>query len=232
MNLAFLPSLPFTLSYPLLFGVLLVAGMLGGEIARIARMPRIIGYVVVGFLLAPLTRAMGLGSLLDEARIFVDLALGLVLFDLGRRMDLQWMKRDWTLAAAGFAESLLAFVAVFATLLALRLRAGEIGGTRGRDRHDHARPPCCCCSSTTRSRKARSTERAMNLVALNGLFGLHPHHDPAGLGALRGEERAWRSRSCTRCISSSARSRWARRWRGSRASSPAASRRRARSISR
>jgi hypothetical protein len=43
MNLSFLPTLPFTLSYPLLFGVLLVAGMLGGEIARIARIPRIIG---------------------------------------------------------------------------------------------------------------------------------------------------------------------------------------------
>jgi len=34
MNPAFLPSLPFALSYPLLFGVLLVAGMLGGEAAR------------------------------------------------------------------------------------------------------------------------------------------------------------------------------------------------------
>ena len=29
--LRFLPELPLTLSYPLLFGVLLVAGMLGGE---------------------------------------------------------------------------------------------------------------------------------------------------------------------------------------------------------
>ncbi len=54
MNTEFLPSLPFTLSYPLLFGVLLVAGMLGGELARIARIPRIVGYVVVGLALAPL----------------------------------------------------------------------------------------------------------------------------------------------------------------------------------
>ena len=41
----------------------------------------------------------------DEGRIFVDLSLGLVLFDLGRRMDLKWMKRDWTIAACGFAEA-------------------------------------------------------------------------------------------------------------------------------
>src|SRR4051812_6934228 len=98
MNFGFLPSLPFSLSYPLLFGVLLVAGMLGGELARIARIPRMVGYVLVGMLLAPLGEAVGLESLLDRARIFVDLALGLVLFDLGRRMDLQWMKRDWTIA--------------------------------------------------------------------------------------------------------------------------------------
>src|SRR5476649_2897367 len=118
MNPTFLPSLPFELSYPLLFGVLLVAGMLGGELARSIRAPRILGYVAVGFAAVPLTEAMNLGPLLDEARIFVDLALGLVLFDLGRRMDLQWMKRDWTLAATGLAESLLTFAAVFGSLLA------------------------------------------------------------------------------------------------------------------
>jgi Kef-type K+ transport system membrane component KefB len=167
MNFAFLPSLPFTLSYPLLFGVLLVAGMLGGELARIARIPRIIGYVVVGFLLAPFTHAMGLASLLDEARIFVDLALGLVLFDLGRRMDLKWMKRDWTIAAAGFAESLLAFFAVLATLLALRFDpvmaglAAAIAMTTS--------PAVLLLVVHDTQSEGQVTERAMNLVALNGL---------------------------------------------------------------
>src|SRR5207302_1680330 len=44
MNPAFLPQLPFALSYPLLFGLLLVAGMLGGEAARAVRLPRLLGY--------------------------------------------------------------------------------------------------------------------------------------------------------------------------------------------
>ena len=103
MNPAFLPSLPFALSYPLLFGLLLVAGMLGGEAARAVHLPRVLGYVVVGFVIAPLVAALGIDPLIERARIFVDLALGLVLFDLGRRMNLQWMKRDWTLAASGLA---------------------------------------------------------------------------------------------------------------------------------
>ena len=168
MNFSFLPTLPFTLSYPLLFGVLLVAGMLGGELARIARIPRIVGYVVVGFLLAPFTQAMGMGSLLDEGRIFVDLALGLVLFDLGRRMDLKWMKRDWTIAASGFAESLLAFFAVLATLLALRYDpvmaalAAAIAMTTS--------PAVLMLLVHDNRSDGQVTERAMNLTALNGLL--------------------------------------------------------------
>jgi Kef-type K+ transport system membrane component KefB len=168
MNFSFLPTLPFTLSYPLLFGVLLVAGMLGGEIARIARIPRIVGYVVVGFLLAPFTQAMGMGSLLDEGRIFVDLALGLVLFDLGRRMDLKWMKRDWTIAASGFAESLLAFFGVLGTLLALRYDpvmaalAAAIAMTTS--------PAVLMLLVHDNRSEGQVTERAMNLTALNGLL--------------------------------------------------------------
>ena len=61
MNTAFLPSLPLTLSYPLLFGALLVIGMLGGETARLFKLPRIIGYVLVGFAVAPIVRSGELG---------------------------------------------------------------------------------------------------------------------------------------------------------------------------
>src|SRR5690606_5161462 len=122
MDFSFLPTLPFDLSLPLLFGVLLVAAMLGGAIARVVRAPRVVGHAIVGFIFGPLSGVMGLGLLIDEARIFVDLALGLVLFDLGRRMDVKWMRRDWTLAVSGIAESALSFAAVFLLLTALDIR--------------------------------------------------------------------------------------------------------------
>ncbi|HST01706.1 MAG TPA: sodium:proton exchanger, partial [Usitatibacter sp.] len=76
MTTEFLPAWPFAVSYPLLFGALLLGGLLGGEAARMLRLPRILGYVAVGFLIAPLARAANLDPLLDQARIFVDLALG------------------------------------------------------------------------------------------------------------------------------------------------------------
>jgi Kef-type K+ transport system membrane component KefB len=167
MNLDFLPSWPMHLSYPLLFGALLVLGMMGGELARRARMPRVIGYACVGFLLGPLAQAIGI-DLIDEARIFVDLALGLVLFDLGRRMDLKWMRRDWTLAVTGIAESLFSFGAVFATLLALHFPAVEAGLAAA---IAMATSPAVLMFIVhdTRS-EGQVTERALNLVALNGLL--------------------------------------------------------------
>jgi Kef-type K+ transport system membrane component KefB len=168
MNFSFLPTLPLTFSYPLLFGVLLVMGMIGGEAARTLRLPRILGYVVVGFVIAPAANALGMGLLIDEARIFVNLALGLVLFDLGRRLDLQWMKRDWTLALSGLAESVLTFGAVFATLLALGFPMVE-AGLAGAIAMTTSPAVLLLMVHDTRA-EGQVTERAMNLVALNGLL--------------------------------------------------------------
>lgn len=168
MSASFLPSLPFNLSYPLLFGVLLVAGMLGGELARALRAPRIIGYVVVGFVFGPLATAMGMGLLIDEARIFVDLALGLVLFDLGRRVDLKWMRRDWSLAVSGVAESVLTFAAVFATLLAFDFRPIQ-AGIAAAIAMTTSPAVVLLTVHDTRS-EGQVTERSLNLVAMNGLL--------------------------------------------------------------
>ena len=168
MNASFLPTLPFELSYPLLFGVLLVAGMLGGEIARALKLPRMIGYALVGFVFGPLANAMGMGPLISEARIFVDLAMGLVLFDLGRRMDVRWMRRDWSLLAAGLAESLLTFIVVFFVMEALDFRpvlaglAAAIAMTTS--------PAVLLLIVHDTHAEGQVTERAINLTALNGLL--------------------------------------------------------------
>jgi Kef-type K+ transport system membrane component KefB len=168
MNTAFLPALPLEFSYPLLFGVLLVAGMLGGETARHFRLPRIIGYVIVGFLIAPLAERMKIGPLIEEARIFVDLALGLVLFDLGRRMDLTWMRRDWTLGATGILESGLTFGAVYFTLVVLDFEAIKAGLAAAIA--VATSPAVVLLVSQDLRSEGQVTARALNLVALNSLL--------------------------------------------------------------
>lgn len=167
MNLDFLPSFPLQLSYPLLFGVLLVAGMMGGEAARVLRLPRVIGYVLIGFLLGPFAQAISFDPI-EEVRIFVDLALGLVLFDLGRRMDLRWMRRDWTLPASGVVESLFSFAAVFATLRWFDYPAIE-AGLAAAIAMTTSPAVLLLIVHDTRS-EGQVTERALNLTALNGLL--------------------------------------------------------------
>ncbi len=168
MESRFLPSLPLELNYALLFGVLLVAGMLGGEAARQAKLPRIIGYVVVGFAIAPVAQALNIGPLLEAARIFVDIALGLVLFDLGRRMDLGWVLRDWTLAASSVGECALTFAVVFATLTWFDFQPVQAGLAAAIAMATS--PAVVLLVAQDTKAEGQVTERALTLVALNSLL--------------------------------------------------------------
>src|SRR5258708_35893068 len=84
-------------------GSVLMVGLMGGELVhRFASLPRITGYVLVGVACGP--HALGLieGPLFAGARVIVDLALGLIVFELGHRFDLDWLSRNrWLAVAAG-----------------------------------------------------------------------------------------------------------------------------------
>jgi Kef-type K+ transport system membrane component KefB len=116
----FLPTWPLPGNSFALFGLLLLAGAVGGRLAATTRiLPAITGYIATGFLLGP-----GVLNWLDErtladARIFADVSLGIIVFELGRRLDLQWARHDRWLLPSGLAESLLSFGAMTALLIAL-----------------------------------------------------------------------------------------------------------------
>ncbi|HUL41017.1 MAG TPA: cation:proton antiporter [Burkholderiales bacterium] len=112
-NFDFLPILPLTLTPPLLFGLLLLLGLLGGEVARLFALPRITGYLLVGVLFGPGGLDVLSRDLIQESRVFVDISLGLILFELGRRLDYQWLRRNRWLFATAIAESAFAFWAVY-----------------------------------------------------------------------------------------------------------------------
>jgi len=116
--LGFLPQLPPVLSHAALFGALVVLGLLVGEAARrYAALPRILGYVVAGALLGP--HALGLLSdnMLFDLRLLVDLSVGLIVFELGFRLDFKWLKANRWLLVTAIAESLFCFWAIFGALL-------------------------------------------------------------------------------------------------------------------
>jgi Kef-type K+ transport system membrane component KefB len=113
-SLHFLPAWPLTATPLGWIAVLLLAAILAGEIVRrFLRSSRVLGYLAVGALLGP-----SIGSVVDSAtvtqlRIFVDIAIGMLLFELGQRVDLSWLRRNPSLLAASLLESALTFILVY-----------------------------------------------------------------------------------------------------------------------
>ncbi|HWQ38723.1 MAG TPA: cation:proton antiporter [Burkholderiales bacterium] len=118
----FLPEFPFVAGELALLGAVLLSALAAGHACvRYLRLPRITGFVAAGLLLGPSVLDVLDAQVLHGVRIFVDISLGLILFELGRRLDLGWLKRDRWLAAAALAESALSFVLVLAVLRAFRI---------------------------------------------------------------------------------------------------------------
>jgi Kef-type K+ transport system membrane component KefB len=117
----FLPGWPLQTGAIVWFGLLLLAATVAGELAsRWLRLPRIIGYVAAGLALGPPGAGLIGAEELEGLRIFLDIAIGLVLFELGQRIDLGWLRRNPWLLGTSLLESALAFTAVFVVLWLLK----------------------------------------------------------------------------------------------------------------
>jgi Kef-type K+ transport system membrane component KefB len=116
----FLPDWPIRPGALGWIAAMLLAAVVAGELGeRLLRLPRVVGYVAAGVVLGPQVLGLVDASALRSLNVFLDFAIGLVLFDLGRRVDPGWLVRNPWLAATSVAESLLAFVAVLAVLRVL-----------------------------------------------------------------------------------------------------------------
>ncbi|HEY7742365.1 MAG TPA: cation:proton antiporter [Burkholderiales bacterium] len=164
----FLPQYPFPPNPVLLFGLLLLAGVAGGELVKRAlNLPRIVGYVLIGLLLGASGSNLLDASLVAESWIFVEIALGLVLFELGRRLHFKWLRNDPWLLATGLLESALAFGFVYLTLAYFGVEpiyaavAAAIGVSTS--------PAVVLLVAQELKAEGQVTERALNLTALNSV---------------------------------------------------------------
>jgi Kef-type K+ transport system membrane component KefB len=168
-ELEFLPQFPLTANPLALFGVLLLAGALAGELVRrVFNLPRITGYVLIGLTLG----AGGLDVLdarmLRYTRVFLDIGMGLVLFELGRRINFAWLLRDRWLAAMALAESALSFGCMYGALAWMGVEplyaavAAAIGVSSS--------PAIVLLVARELKAEGQVTERALNLVAINSVI--------------------------------------------------------------
>ena len=169
MDFAFLPKLPPVLSHLAIFGVLLVVGLVAGEGARrYLSLPRITGYVLAGALLGPHGTGLLDENALFDLRLLVDLSIGLVVFEIGWRLDLEWLRRNHWLFAAAIAECTLCFAAIYAALVHLGFRpllaamAAAIGAATS--------PPVVMMVSQELRSEGQITDRMILFTAVNTLF--------------------------------------------------------------
>ncbi len=91
---------------------LFTAGVCGELCWKIWRLPRITGYSAIGLIAG----SAGLGvidqGLVDQARFLIDIALGLLLFELGNRLSFRWIRTNPWLIATSLTEATLTFTAV------------------------------------------------------------------------------------------------------------------------
>jgi Kef-type K+ transport system membrane component KefB len=149
---------------------LLTAGLCGELCYRAWRLPRISGYAVIGLVAG----AAGFGVIdtvsAKAARPLLDVALGLLLFELGSRLDLRWIRRNPWLILSSIAESTLTFVLVLPVLLFLHVQlivALVLAAIA------MATSPAMVIQLKTELRaEGQVTQRLMTLTALNSMYAV------------------------------------------------------------
>lgn len=154
----------------ILVTAVIVIGALAGElIARTTRLPRVIGYTLSGWVAA--VGGFGLKiPLAASPRLVLDMALALLLFEIGSQVRLRWLRNNPALLVTSLLESLAAAAAVYAALVTLGQAPLVAGGCAVL-----AIPASAAVSGRVAQEigaEGQVTQRMTVLTALNTLYGV------------------------------------------------------------
>jgi Kef-type K+ transport system membrane component KefB len=152
---------------------LVAGGLIGETVFRRLGLPRVVGYSAVGMVIALSGNGLAAGQMGGGVRLIVDLALALLLFELGSRVNLRWLRANPALLWTSAVESVLSFLAIFGVLRWLGLDTNV----------------ALACATMTVSASAavvgrvsselksagQVTERMIVLTALNTLYAVLSH---------------------------------------------------------
>jgi Kef-type K+ transport system membrane component KefB len=170
-SLDFLPTFPLVPGDLALIGAILLVGLVSGELfRRLLRLPRISGYLLVGIALGPGALDLLDRELLATARVVLDVALGLILYELGSRLDLGWVRRNRWLLMTSVAESALCFALVYAALLWLAV--SPLHAAVAAAIAMGSAPSVLLLVIHDERAEGALTEQALNLTALNNIFAV------------------------------------------------------------
>ena len=119
----FLPSWPLQADAILLAALTLVSAALAGEgLFKFFGWPRIIGYSLIGMIAGAMGFALQAGTLVRDRSAFAivfDMGMALLLFEVGGRVNLSWLRANPWLLATSIAEAALTFIAVTVLIISL-----------------------------------------------------------------------------------------------------------------
>jgi len=178
-----LPAILTSLAWPFSITFAWLAGEFG---QRWTGLPRISFYGLAGFLLA----APQLGVLppptAGTALLLADVAFALILFELGYRINLRWLRTNPWIGAAGLAEAGLTFVAVW--LIAAAFGTSTIHALMLASLSMATSPATVVRVINEQKSSGQVTERALHLCALNCVLAVFAFNATVGLWIFRTSE--------------------------------------------
>ncbi len=164
-------ALPFEIDAFGRVALLLIVSITSAEICeRWLRLPRLIGYVLAGLLLGPSVLAWVPPSITGDLRPLLLLGLGLLLFELGSRVDLRWLRHNPMLVVSSLVESTLTFTATYVFLgwfdlaIGTRVAVAAIAVSTS--------PAVVMRIVAENNARGQMTERLMLMTALNSLYAI------------------------------------------------------------
>jgi NhaP-type Na+/H+ or K+/H+ antiporter len=148
--------------------LLVIAALLGEAAWRLLRWPRLIGYCAVGTLIALVN--VGAKGSEPALRLAVDVALALLLFETGARVNLRWLRHNQQLMLTSALEALLSGFAVYfaARWFGIEVRAAAACGVIGMS----VSPAVALRVVGESGAAGQVTERLIALSTLNTLYAL------------------------------------------------------------
>ena len=151
--------------------LLLIASIAGAEICqRWLSLPRLIGYVLAGLIMGPSVLGWVPQSITGGMRPLLLLGLGLLLFELGSRVDLRWLRHNPMLLVSSLVESTFTFTATYIFLgwfdlaMATRVTVAAIAVSTS--------PSVVMRVVAENNARGQLTERLMLMTALNSLYAI------------------------------------------------------------
>lgn len=174
--------------------VMFLAVVVASALQHLVRLPRLVGYMLVGALASPLGLNLIDRGEFDVWKPVIDLAIAALVFELGSRLRPRWLIDNPWLAASCVLEGLLAALAVGAVLIALgappvsAVLAAAVAGSTS---------PIISMASVHELRpRGQVGERLLTMCAINSLLTmlalkLWPLLGIAGEGSVAGDALTW-----------------------------------------